>query len=188
MPLGVVGGIIPLAVLVAVLVPAERPVDSLTVPEQALLLGVPLYRLCFNGFGLQKLESLAPVAPHSRFSVLVPAHNEDTVIAYPIAGLRAQAYPAAWWCVLPHSGSRIAHVSDPPLGEDRAPPESHDHGDPAAAHGAGAPHLPPAGLGIAGVPIGYSWGPQEPAERPWRQEYSRGGSSRTASRRQEAAC
>ncbi len=43
MPLVGLAGIIPLALVVAVLVPAPRPLDFLMAPVQALLLGVLLY-------------------------------------------------------------------------------------------------------------------------------------------------
>ncbi len=94
LPIVVLTGIIPLALAMAVLVPARYPLDVIMVPFQALLLGILLYQLGLNAFGIRQVVPYPPVPPRSRFAVLVPAHNEAAVIPHLIASLRAQAYPA----------------------------------------------------------------------------------------------
>lgn len=94
LPVVVLAGIIPLALAMAVLIPARYPLDVLMVPIQALLLGILLYQLGVNAFGIRRVVPFPPVPPRSRFAVLVPAHNEAAVIPHLIASLWAQAYPA----------------------------------------------------------------------------------------------
>ncbi len=95
LPVAVLVGILPVAVLVAILIPARFPLDVVMVPVQVLLLGILLYQLALNAFGIQTVATPPAVPPRSRFAVLVPAHNEAAVIPHLIASLRAQAYPAA---------------------------------------------------------------------------------------------
>jgi len=87
--------IIPLSLAMAALIPARYPLDVLMVPCQALLLGILLYQLSLNAFGVRPVMSSSPRPPQSRFAVLVPAHNEAAVIPHLIASLQAQAYPAS---------------------------------------------------------------------------------------------
>lgn len=86
--------IIPFALGIAAVVPARHPLDVLMAPSQALLLGILLYQLVLNVFGMRPVVPSPSVPPRSRFAVLVPAHNEAAVIPHLIASLQAQAYPA----------------------------------------------------------------------------------------------
>jgi len=87
-------GIIPLALTGALLIPGQYPLDRFMIPVQVLLLGILLYQLGLNGFALSPVAPVPKITPRSRFAILVPAHNEATVIPHLIASLRAQTYPS----------------------------------------------------------------------------------------------
>lgn len=95
LPLAVLIGIIPCAVGLSFLIPRPHPLDLFMVPLQVLFLAVLLYQLGLNAFAFRPVRPAPTRTPRSRFAILVPAHNEATVIPHLIASLHAQTYPRA---------------------------------------------------------------------------------------------
>lgn len=93
--LAVLIGIVPATLVLIVLIPHRYPLDVIMVPAQALLLGILVYQLGLNAFALRAVAPVPAASPRSKFAILVPAHNEATVIPHLIASLRAQTYPSA---------------------------------------------------------------------------------------------
>lgn len=68
---------------------------TLTILEALFLalLGLALYELLVSLFGFLPPQPTPRVEPRHRFAFLIPAHNEEEVIAFNVRSLLEQSYP-----------------------------------------------------------------------------------------------